>query len=222
MRIIRAGRDVQVELLREHLPAMLPDGVPGGPGGPAEGLHVLSQRLFQVRRVRHQADAEDVLQQPAPAGGQGGVLFESRAENRPRPLGRHVGGHQERAERAQVDDVRQRPDPGQRQGHVRRRGAQHQTAPDQQRRHAEPLAVAAARRTPRRRVRASRAVHAGHRLPVRQVRRVRAAHCARATGHRAAQVVRQQERRPRETHTLLSRKSNLLSPSRRLILRFFF
>jgi len=97
---------------------MLPDGVPGGPGGPAQGLHVLPQRMLQVRRVRYEADAEDVLQQPAPAGGQGGVLFEPRAENRAGPPGRHVGGHQERAERAQVDDVRQRPDTRQRQGHV--------------------------------------------------------------------------------------------------------
>lgn len=105
---------VPVELLRERVPAMLPDGVPGGPGGPAQGLHVLPQRVLQVRRVRHEADAEDVLQQPAPAGGQGGVLFEPRAENRAGPPGRHVGGHQERAERAQVDDIRQRPDTRQR------------------------------------------------------------------------------------------------------------
>jgi len=108
---------------------MLPDGVPGGPGGPAQGLHVFPQRMLQVRRVRYEADAEDVLQQSAPAGRQGGVLFEPRAENRAGPSGRHVGGHQERAERAQVDDVCQRPDTRQRQGHVRRRGAQHQAAP---------------------------------------------------------------------------------------------
>jgi len=93
---------------------MLPDGVPGGPGGTAQGLHVLPQRVLQVRRVRHEADTEDVLQQPAPAGGQGGVLLEPRAENRAGPPGRHVGGHQERAERAQVDDVRQRSDTRQR------------------------------------------------------------------------------------------------------------
>jgi len=106
--------DVPVELLREHVPAMLPDGVPGGQGGPAQGLHVLPQRVLQVRRVRYEADAEDVLQQPAPAGGQGGVLFKSRAENRSRPPGRHVGGHQERAQRAQVHVLRQRPDTRQR------------------------------------------------------------------------------------------------------------
>lgn len=86
---------------------MLPDGVPGGPGGPAQRLHVLPQRVFQVYRVRHKADAEDVLQQPAPARGQRGVLFEPRAENRSRPPGRHVGGHQERAKRTQVDNIRQ-------------------------------------------------------------------------------------------------------------------
>lgn len=97
---------------------MLPDGVPGGPGGPAQGLHVLPQWVFQVRGLRHQADAEDVLQQPAPAGGQGGVLFESRAQNRPGSSGWHLGGHPERSERAQVDDVRQRPDTWQRQGYV--------------------------------------------------------------------------------------------------------
>jgi len=54
---------------------MLPDGVPGGPSGPAQGLHFFPQRMLQVRRVRYEADAEDVLQQPAPAGGQGSVLF---------------------------------------------------------------------------------------------------------------------------------------------------
>lgn len=97
---------------------MLPNGVPGGPGGPTQGLHVLPQWMLQVRRVWYKADAEDVLQQPAPAGGQGGVLFEPRAKNRAGPPGRHVGGHQERAERAQVDDVCQRPDTRQWQGHV--------------------------------------------------------------------------------------------------------
>lgn len=85
---------------------MLPDGVPGGPGGPAQGLHVLPQRVLQVRCVRHEADTEDVLQQPAQTGGQGGVLFEPRAENRSGPPGRHVGGYPERAQCAQVYDVR--------------------------------------------------------------------------------------------------------------------
>lgn len=183
------------------MPAVLPDGVPGGPGGPTEGLYVLPQRVLQVRGVRHEADAEDVLQQPAPAGGQGGVLFQPRAQDGAGAPGRHVGGHPQRAERAQVDDVRQRPDPRQRQGHVRRRGAQHQAAPE--RADAEPLAVAAAGALHRHRL-------AGRRLPVRQVRRVRAAHSARAPGHRAAQVVRQQERRPREAHSLLSGKCVVL------------
>jgi len=174
---------------------MLPDGVPGGPGGPAQGLHVLPQRMLQVRRVRYEADAEDVLQQPAPAGGQGGVLFEPCAENRTGPPGRHVGGHQERAERAQVDDVRQRPDTRQRQGHVRRRGAQHQAAP--QRLDAQqPRAVAATGAV-------HRIVHPGHRLPVRPVRRLGAAYCARAPRHRTPQIVPEQERRPGEAHTLL-------------------
>lgn len=98
---------VPVKLLREHVPTMLPDGVPGGPSGPAQGLHVLPQRVLQVHRLRHQVDAEDVLQQPAPAGGQGGVLFEPRAQDRAGSLGRHVGGYSECSERPQVDDVRQ-------------------------------------------------------------------------------------------------------------------
>jgi len=66
--------------------------------------------MFQVYRLRDEVDAKDILQQPAPARRQGGVLFEPRAQNRPGTLGRHVGGHPERPERAQVDDVRQRPD----------------------------------------------------------------------------------------------------------------
>lgn len=85
---------------------MLSNCVPGGPGRSAQGLHVLPQWVLQVHRVRHEANAEDVLQQPAPARGQGGVLFEPRAQNRAGTLGRHIGGHQERPERAQVDDVR--------------------------------------------------------------------------------------------------------------------
>lgn len=92
------------------MPAVLPDGVSGGPSGPAQGFYVLPQRVLQVHSLRYEVNAEDLLQQPAPTGRQGGVLFESRAENRPGTPGRHVGGHQERTERAQIDHVRQRPD----------------------------------------------------------------------------------------------------------------
>lgn len=174
---------------------MLPNGVPGGPGGPTQRLHVLPQRMLQVCGVRYEAHAEDVLQQPAPAGGQGSVLFEPRAENRARPPGRHVGGHQERAQRAQVDDVRQRPDTRQRQRHVRRRGAQHQAA-SQRLDAQQPRAVAATGTV-------HKLVHPGHRLPVRPVRRLGAAHCPRASRHRTPQIVPKQERYPGETHTLL-------------------
>lgn len=187
--------NVPIKLLREHVPAVLPDGVPGGPGRPAQGLYVLPQWVLQVRGLRHKTDAENVLQQPAPTGRQGGVLFEPRTQDRPGSSGRHVGGHPQRPKRAEVDDVRQRPDPRQRQGHVRRRGAQHQTASE--RADAEPLAVTAAEPVHRR-------VVAGLRLPVRQIRRLGAAHSPRSPGHRTAQVVRQQKWCPREAHSLLS------------------
>lgn len=43
------------------------DRLPGGSHRSAEGLHILPFRLLQVRPLRHKANAEDVLQQPAQA-----------------------------------------------------------------------------------------------------------------------------------------------------------
>lgn len=57
--------DVSAELLREHVSEVLSDRVPGGQGWPIEGFHLLSRGLLQVRYMRHQADPEDLLQQPA-------------------------------------------------------------------------------------------------------------------------------------------------------------
>ena len=54
-------QDVQTELLREHVSALPADGVPGGPGRAPQGLYVLSFGLLQVRDMRHEAHAEDVL-----------------------------------------------------------------------------------------------------------------------------------------------------------------
>lgn len=74
-----------------------------------------------MRRLRHEAHAQDLLQQPAQAGGQGGLLQQSRTQDRPRPPGRLLRGHPVRPERAQIRKLCQRADPRTRQRALRRR-----------------------------------------------------------------------------------------------------
>lgn len=80
---------------------VLSDRVPGGQGWPIEGFHLLSRGLLQVRYMRHQADPEDLLQQPAHDQRQGGVLQQPRPETGAGNVGRVQRGHQVRVERAE-------------------------------------------------------------------------------------------------------------------------
>lgn len=79
----RSNNYVSAKFLRVDLPALQRDRLSGGSRGAAQGFHILSFRLLQVRPLRHQADAQDIFQQSTQAGRQRG----ERAHKKTKDLG---------------------------------------------------------------------------------------------------------------------------------------
>ena len=105
---------------------MRQDRLPHGQDRPAEGLHLLSQRLLPLRRMWLQAHAKDVLQQPALQYGQGGVLQHTCTQDRGRHGQPGRAGDQGGPQRSQNLPICQRTDPTRRQESVRLGGPGHQ------------------------------------------------------------------------------------------------
>ena len=59
----RNSENVSHKLRGKQLSAMHEDRLPDGQDRAAQGLHLLPQRLLQMRRVLDEADTQDLLQQ---------------------------------------------------------------------------------------------------------------------------------------------------------------